>query len=107
MIRKVMPLSIAAIVLACPALAEKMEMTCKNPRQGYAVTFDDMTRTIVVGAPGGDTPYMVESVEKGAGGPVVKGKTVNDGPGFVAYLGGKKRMEFVDGGQVIQTDLCE
>ena len=107
MIQTVILVSISIILFACPAYAAKMEMTCTNPRQGYSVTFDDMVRTILVGAPGGDTPYIVESVEKGAHGLVVRGKTVKDGPGFVAHLGGKKRIEFIDGSEIIQTDPCK
>lgn len=37
----------------------------------------------------------------------MRGKTVKDGPDFVAYLGEKKRIEFIDGGELMQTDLCK
>lgn len=90
------------------AVAAKIEMTCNSPRQGYAVMFDDAAKTFIVSAPGSDTAYAVQGVEKSKdGSTVVRGKTVKGGPDFVAYLGGEKRIEFVDSGQVFQTDLCK
>jgi hypothetical protein len=85
--------ALSLLLFSTIAMAGTLEITCKNPRQSYAVTFDDMTRTFTVSAPGTDAPYMVESVETGKDRPVVKGQTVKGGPGFVAYLGGKKRIE--------------
>jgi hypothetical protein len=95
-------------LISSPVLAAQEKMACKNPRRGYLVTFDDMAKSFHVGVPpGSDTLYKVESVESDKDGLLVKGKTVKGGPGFVAYFGVKKRIEFIDGGQVIQTDPCE
>lgn len=101
------PVLISGILISGSALAAQTQMICKNPRRSYLVTFDDVTKTLRVGAAGPDTFYQVKRVENGANGQVVHGKTVKGGPNFVAHLGGKKRMELVDSGQIVQTDPCE
>lgn len=98
---------LALVLTSWSALAAKTQMTCKNPRRSYVATFDDAANTFRVGSAGPDTFYKVERVEKGKSGQIVHGKTVKDGPNFVAYLGEKKRIEFIDGGQIIQTDPCK
>jgi len=105
--QKAILLSTSLVLFAAPAFAKITEMTCTNPRQGYSVTFDETAEIFLIGAPGDDTSYSVESIEHGKHGLIVRGKTVKDGPGFIAHLGGEKRIEFVDGGEVFQTDPCE
>ena len=104
---KTMPILLGVILFAEPALAAQIQMICKNPRQSYLVTFDDEANIFRLRSTGPDTFYQVDDVEKNEDGQIVRGKTVKDGPDFVAWLGGKKRIEFMDGAQVIQTDLCE
>ena len=107
MFKMIIPVSLPLLLICGSAVAGVTEMVCKNPRQGYQVTFDDAASTFRLGAPGKDTFYTVERVEKDESGSVVRGKTAKDGPDFIAYLGGKKRIEFIDGGEVFQTDPCK
>ena len=104
---KTIPLLLAFVLVAEPTLAAQMQMICKNPRQNYLVTFDDEANIFRLGSVGPDTFYQVEEVEKNENELIVRGKTIKDGPDFVAWLGEKKRIDFIDGGQVIQTDLCK
>ena len=105
---KKMLLAIVSIGLVTgPALAAQQQMNCVNPRQNYLVTFDPVPKTFILGTPGNITKYQVISIEETSGGNVVRGKTVADGPNFVAYLGDNKRIEFINGGEIIQTDICE
>lgn len=104
---KVIPTLLAFVLISGPALAAQIRMTCKNPRRGYLVTFDGAAKTFRLGAAGAETFYKVEHIGRDVSGLVVRGKTVKDGPRFAAYFGGKKRIEFFEGGQVIQTDPCE
>lgn len=89
------------------AIAGTTEMTCKNARRGYVAIFDAAAKTFTLEVAGSVTPYQVNKVDKGPEGTVVRGKTVKGGPDFVAYLGKKKRIEFIDGGELMQTDLCK
>ena len=90
-----------------PALAASQQMICKNPRQNYLVTFDPVPKTFTLETAGDVTQYQVKSVEEGSDGLVMRGNTVTDGPDFVAYLGDNKHIDFIDGGEIIQTDACE
>lgn len=107
MMKKTIPILLAFGLIAGPALAAKTEMTCKNPRREYLATFDETATTFRVRAAGADSFYKIERIENDENGMVVRGKTVKDGPYFAAYLGTKKRIELIDGGQVIQTDPCK
>lgn len=107
MTSKTIPILLAFGLVAGPALAAQTRMTCENPRRSYVATFDDEANTFRVGSAGPDTFYQVERVQNDGNGQVVRGKTVKDGPDFAAYLGAKKRIEFIDGGEVIQTDPCK
>jgi len=107
MIRK-MILVMGCLVLASSlASAGTIEMICKNPRRSYQVLFDGSAKTFRVRSEGADTAYKVERIEHGKSGLIVRGKTVKDGPKFVAYLTEKNRIAFIEGGQIIQTDPCE
>ncbi len=94
-------------LFAGPVLAAQTKMICKNPRREYLATFDETTNTFKVEAAGADSFYIIERIEDDGNGLVLRGKTIKDGPDFVAYLGAKKRIELIDGGQVIQTDPCK
>ena len=107
MMSKTIGILLAFVLIAGPVLAAPTQMICKNPRRSYLVTFDAAANTFRLGSAGPDTFYQVERVEEGENGQVVRGKTVKDGPDFVAYLGEKKRIDFIDGEQVIQTDPCK
>ena len=107
MISKTILILLAFILISGPVYAAQTEMICKNPGRSYVATFDEATNIFRVGSAGPDTFYQIERVENDGNGQVVRGKTVKDGPDFVAYLGKKRRIEFIDGGQVIQTDPCK
>jgi len=94
-------------LIAGPVYASETEMVCKNPRRSYVVLFDKAANTFRVSAAGVDDFYQIESVEDTGNGLVVRGKTVRGGPDFVAHLGLKKSIEFIDSGEVIQTDPCK
>jgi len=88
------------------AVAAQIEMICKNPRRAYTAVFNDKARTFRLRTAGKITRYRVKRVQKRRDGYVVRGKTVKGGPDFVAYLGRNRRIQFVAGGKVIQTDKC-
>ncbi|MCP5082220.1 MAG: hypothetical protein GY948_11040 [Alphaproteobacteria bacterium] len=88
-------------------LSTPKQMTCRNPRRSYVVTFDETARSFRMETAASKTFYQVDVIERGEVGLVVRGKTVNAGPDFAAYLDGKKRIDFFDGGQIVQTDPCE
>jgi hypothetical protein len=95
----------ATLLLAAPAAAAKLTMTCKNLRQEYVVVFGDKARTMILN-PGGPqrTHYRVLAVEGPAARPTVTGLTVNDGSTFRAHFGGRKRMELFADNRLFQTD---
>ncbi len=104
---KIIPILLILSLAAEPVFATQIQMTCKNPRRSYVVTFDDEANTFRVGSAGPNTFYQVKRLGKNMNGQVVHGKTVKGGPDFEAYLGTKKRIEFIEGGQIIQTDFCK
>jgi|GEM_PF-3143510 len=107
MMVKTLPIVLAFVLISGPALAAQYQMECKNPRQTYVATFDDDAPSFKIETAGSATLYEIERIEKDGNGQIVRGKTVSGGPYFVAHLGGKKRIEFIDGDQVIQTDPCD
>ena len=88
------------------ALATAVSMVCENPRRAYVATFDEAARTFAVETKAGATNYEVDAVDEIDGVPVVRGKTIDDGPAFVAYLAGNPRIEFIAGDELIQVDAC-
>ena len=104
---KTMPILLAFGLISGPALAAQSEMICKSPFRSYLAAFDDEANTFKLATAGEVTPYQVNKVDKGPDGTVLRGKTVKGGPDFAAYFGKKRRIEFIDGGEVIQTDLCK
>lgn len=104
---KMIPILLAFVLISGPALAAQIQMICKKPRRSYVAAFDDTANTFRVGSAEPDTFYQVKQVVKVANGQIVKGKTIKNGPDFVAYLGQNKRIELIVGGQVIQTDPCK
>ena len=107
MIRKMILVTGYLVSVSSLASAGTIETTCKNPRRSYLVEFDDGAKTFRLHVNGADSVYKVERVEKRENGLVVYGRTVKTGPNFVAYLTDRKRIEFVDGGRIIQTDPCK
>ncbi|MHA1164297.1 MAG: hypothetical protein ACTSP0_01790 [Alphaproteobacteria bacterium] len=107
MMKKTMPVLLAFGMISGPALAAQTKMICKNPGRSYLATFDEAANSFKVGSAGPDAFYQVERVEYDGNGMVVRGKTIKDGPDFAAYLGAKKRIEFIIDGEVIQTDPCK
>lgn len=95
------------VFISGPVLAAQSKMICKNPGRSYLATFDETANTFRVQAAGADNFYQIERVENTGNGLIVRGKTIKGGPDFVAHLGEKKSIEFIDDGQVIQTDLCK
>ncbi|GBE42947.1 MAG TPA: hypothetical protein ENH05_05985 [Rhizobiales bacterium] len=104
---KTIPILLAFGLISGPALAAQMEMSCENPRREYLATFDETTNTFKVQAEGADSFYIIKRIEDDGNGLILRGKTIKGGPDFAAYLGAKKRIEFIDGGEVIQTDPCK
>jgi hypothetical protein len=84
------------------ALAESM--VCKNDRREYVVEFDG--KHLVAKAEEGATPYTVTGVKQRGKRTTVTGKTPSGGPDYRATFGSKMKMEFLDGGKVVQTDKC-
>lgn len=105
--KKTIPILLAFGLIAGPAIAAETEMTCKNPRREYLAVFDDKANTFELKTPGEVTSYSVMRVDNTDKGLVIAGKTVKDGPDFVAHLGAEKRIELMDGGEIIQTDSCK
>lgn len=104
---KTIPILLAFVLISGLAFAAQTEMICKNPGKRYLATFDEAAKTFQVSSAGPGTFYQVKRIENDGSGLVVRGKTVKDGPEFAAYLGVKKRIEFIIDGEVIQTDPCK
>jgi len=102
---------ISAVLLACgfmigagvgDVVASQAKMVCENPRQEYAISFDEMTEIFF----SGETQYHVLAVEKTKQRFVVVGLTGDGGPTFKAHFRPYKKMEFFVNNQLFQTDGC-
>jgi len=88
------------------AVATAFRMMCRNPRRAYVATFDKAARTFAVETAAGATSYEVEAVDEIDDVLVVRGRTAEGGPAFVATLAGNPRIEFIADEEVIQRDTC-
>lgn len=108
--KKIAAISLGAIALLAGnynlAAANKTKMICENPRREYLVIFDPEKHRFVVKAEDGLTKYRLRNVQNVPGGYVIKGSTIRNGPDFVAYTTGARRIEYFANFEKIQTDYC-
>ena len=103
---KTFSIALSVLLVSEFAVAAQIKMICKNPRRSYVAVFDSKARTFQLRNVGSTVRYRVKRVRKRRDGYVVRGKTVKGGPDFVAYLGRNRRIQFLEGGKVFQTDKC-
>jgi hypothetical protein len=103
----IISVGMAMYLFANNTLASSGAMKCDNPRREYVVKYDDELGSFVLQAEEGKTRYKVKSVSIESKGAVFKGETAKGGPTFQAFTSGRKRVEFFENGQRIQTDFCE
>jgi len=82
-------------------------LVCTNPRRSYAVYVDRVARTFVLNPDTTDTHYQVREIVDASDGFVVRGRTVGDGPNFVAHVSSNPRIDLFFDGELFQTDECE
>jgi hypothetical protein len=102
-----MLIALTALALSAGnAAAIELSMICENPGRTYVAYFDRDANSFRIETAEEITHYQVREIVDIDAGFIVRGTTVDEGPDFAAYISVDPRIEFLVGGEIIQTDYC-
>ena len=98
----------ASLFAAAPAGAKEVQMTCKNPKISYVVSFDTDTKVFKSTNPALGSDVTVRRVQDDADGVLVWTATAVFGGEreMLALFGQEKWVKYFYGNGSIQTDPC-
>ena len=99
-------LAILFLQLHAQAVNAEITLICENPRREYIVIYEPGTPYLLLNPDSEETRYVIEVDDNRDGSHVVTTLTVEGGPTARLHLRPYQKMEYWDGGQLIQTDGC-
>ncbi len=107
--KKLVALSVCAslTVVALPASAESLRMICKSPRQEYLLTFDTLSRSLVLNPDTSKTKYAALAFEKSVAREAGAGMVGNGSNlGFYAEFRPQMKVDLFRDDKLFQSDVC-
>lgn len=99
-------LAVALGLLGASAQAETFNMTCKNSRYSYRVSFDDDAKRFRWASDSGQVDYIVVRVKADEEGLTVWGKVRRYGNDFIAYFAPDGWMKNFYANGSSMSDIC-